>query len=173
MATAYVRLPTTAPEELPRASWPRCASLAGEVLKGGGSKVNASRAVDGYLGVGEFAGDLNASTGFACDRNLAVRGRPAAALVMRKRVRMPGCMPLQVMDELRVGEQAWENSGINGAFKAVDAVQRKVAPALKRAQQFGAHSTHAPRAPLAQASRRVALTHPAAAVAQGYEHGTH
>ena len=48
--------------------------------------------------------------------------------------------PLQVIEQLRVGEKAWDNIGINRAFKAVDAVQRKVAPALKRAQQFGAHS---------------------------------
>ena len=122
------------------------ASLAGAVSKGGGSKVDASRSVDGYLGVGEFSGHLEASTGFVCDRNLTVRGPHAAALVTRKRTRMPACMPLQVIEQLRVGDQAWENTGINHAFKAVDAVQRKVAPALKRAQQFGAHSSaHVPR----------------------------
>ena len=94
-----------------------------------------------------------------------MRGPHAAALVTRKRTRMPACMPLQVIEQLRVGDQAWENTGINHAFKAVDAVQRKVAPALKRAQQFGPHSSHV--------CLVVALSRPtAAAGAQGCEHGT-
>ena len=74
-------------------------------------------------------------------------------------------MPLQVIEELRVGEKAWDNIGINRAFKAVDAVQRKAAPALKRAQQFGPHSSHV--------CLVVALSRPtAAAGVQGCEHGT-
>ena len=61
------RPPVVAPGKSCRVAGGHAASLAGEVSKGGGSKVDASRSVDGYLGVGEFSGNLEAATGFACD----------------------------------------------------------------------------------------------------------
>ena len=58
----------------------------------------------------------------------------------------------QEIKELRGGEQAWDHSGINHAFKTVDAVPRSKAPALERAKRFGAQQpTHTRTRPAAPA----------------------
>ena len=53
------------------------ASVSGEVSKGGGSKLPGSRAMDAYLGKGDFAGEAAAPTGFVCDKDRPVRTAPA------------------------------------------------------------------------------------------------
>ena len=55
------------------------ASLAGEVSKGGRIKLPGSRAMDAYLGTGEFAGEAAAPTGFVCDKDRPVRTAPACS----------------------------------------------------------------------------------------------
>ena len=55
------------------------ASVAGEVSKGGGMKLPGSRAMDAYLGTGEFAGEAAAPTGFVCDKDRPVRTATACS----------------------------------------------------------------------------------------------
>ena len=68
---------------------------------------------------------------------------PVDACLMSMQSRKPTNHPTaharaQEIKELRGGGQAWNNSGISHAFKTVDAVPRKKAPALERAKRgFG------------------------------------
>jgi hypothetical protein len=82
---------------------------------------------------------------------------PVDACLLSMQSRTPTYHPpvharAQEIKELRGGEQAWDHSGINHAFKTVDAVPRKKAPALERAKRFGAQQpTHTRTRPAAPA----------------------
>ena len=77
---------------------------------------------------------------------------PVDACLMSKQSRKPTNHPpararAQEIKELRGGEKAWDHCGMNNAFKAVDAVPRKKAPASERVKQFGAQQPAHTRTP--------------------------